>query len=58
MSDIREKQNQRRRESGERPTIDSMIRDLAEEMEDENLDEEQRKKLQDLLDLEKKTRLP
>ena len=56
MKTLREEQNERRQKSGEWPTIESMMRDLAEEAEDPRTPEEKKKELDELIELEKKTR--
>lgn len=54
--EVRERQNQRRAQSGEPVTLESMLRDLTEEAEAESTDPEQREQLKDVLDLERRTR--
>jgi len=53
---LREEQNKRRSEAEEPLTLERMLRDLREEVEDPHTDDAQRKMLEDLLELEKRTR--
>lgn len=51
MSDLRKEQNERRKESGEPITRESMLLDLAEEATDPRTPEERKTELRDLFGL-------